>query len=134
MRYLLFTAVGGVVVAVAFYLFGLLFAATFEAQTSFIEGWILRATCDDYALQGTVRDSTGMPIAFATIEATVAGDHFATRSGPDGHYRLVGKIRNCDVDRSAVSIEVSADDYRPARTLERFDRPTLDVVLQRASF
>jgi hypothetical protein len=131
---LLFAVVGVGFVAVMFYVLGLLFSAGFEAQTGLIERWIVRATCDDYELGGSVRDSTGAPVAFATIEAAVAGERFTTRSGPDGRFSLTGEIRDCDIERSVVAITVRADDYRQAQTLERFDRPTLDVVLQRASF
>ena len=60
-RYLVFGVIGVVVAAGLFFVLSWVIGPHFEAGTDFIEGWIIRATCDNYALNGTVRNGEGAP-------------------------------------------------------------------------
>jgi hypothetical protein len=131
LRYLLFAAVGAVIAAAFFVLLNLLVSANFDASTSFIERWIVRATCDNYALSGTIRDSAGTPVAFAVIEASYLDERLTTRSGGDGRFRLIADDALCEGRPRTVAVLVVADDYRPKRQVVRFEETTLDFILDR---
>jgi len=134
LRYLVFAVVGVVLAAVLFFALNLALKVTEEARTGAIERWILRATCERYALSGTVRDGQGAPIAFATIEAVYLDQRLATRSGNDGRFQLAGRRKDCDERPDVVSVYVTADDFRSKRRVLAFDEGTFDVVLDRADF
>src|SRR5262249_60293616 len=107
---------------------------TDEARPGVIERWIARATCDRYALSGSVRDAQGMPIAFATIEAVFLDQRLTTRSREDGRFQLTGRRKNCGEQPDVVSVYVTADAFRAKRRVLRFDENTLDIVLDRVDF
>ena len=134
LRYLVFGVVGALVAAVLFFALNLAITVTEDARTGAIERWILRATCERYALSGTVRDPQGAPVAFATIEAVYLDRRLATRSGGDGRFRLEGRRKDCEERPDVVSVYVSADDFRGKRRVLPFDEGTLDVVLDRVDF
>ena len=50
LRYLVFGVVGAVVAAVLFFALNIAISMTEDARTGLIERWILRATCERYAL------------------------------------------------------------------------------------
>ncbi|HUL80965.1 MAG TPA: carboxypeptidase-like regulatory domain-containing protein [Gammaproteobacteria bacterium] len=134
LRYLVFGVVAVVIAAVLFFALNLAITVTEDARTSAIERWILRATCDRYALSGTVRDPQGAPIPFATIEAVYLDQRLSTRSRNDGRFQLAGQHKDCDERPDVVSVYVSADEFRGKRRVLPFDEGTLDVVLDRADF
>ena len=68
LRYLVFIAVGLVVASVLFLGLSFVISANFEAGVGIVERWIVRATCDQYELAGTVRDPQGRPVPFAVVE------------------------------------------------------------------
>ena len=77
LRYLVFVAVGLVVASLLFLGLSALINANFEAGVGIVERWIVRATCDQYELSGTVRDSRGRPVPYAVVEASLS-DRSAT--------------------------------------------------------
>jgi hypothetical protein len=134
LRYLVFAVVGAVIAAVLFFALNFAVTVTDDARISAIERWIVRATCDRYALSGSVHDARGMPIAFATIEAVVLDQRFTTRSGEDGRFQLSGRRKSCEEQVDVVSVSVTADAFRSKRRVLRFDEVNLDIVLDRADF
>ena len=134
LRYVVFGVVGVVVAAVLFFALNLAIEVTEDARTGAIERWILRATCESYALSGTVRDPQGAPIAFATIEAVYLDQRLATRSGNDGRFHLAGRRKDCEERPDVVSVYVSAEEFRAKRRVLPFDEGTFDVVLDRSDF
>jgi hypothetical protein len=134
LRYLVFAVVGAVIAAVLFFALNFAVTVTDDARISAIERWIVRATCDRYALSGSVHDARGMPIAFATIEAVVLDQRFTTRSGEDGRFQLSGRRKSCEEPVDVVSVSVTADAFRSKRRVLRFDEVNLDIVLDRADF
>lgn len=134
LRYLLFAVVGVVIAAVLFFALNIAITVTDDARTGAIERWITRATCDRYALSGSVRDAQGMPIAFATIEAVFLDQRLTTRSREDGRFQLAGRRKNCGEQPDVVSVYVTADDFRAKRRVLPFDENTLDIVLDRVDF
>jgi hypothetical protein len=134
LRYLVFGVVGVLVAAVLFFALNLAISVTEDARTGAIERWILRATCDRYALAGTVRDAQGSPIAFATIEAVYLDQRLTTRSRDDGRFQLAGRRKDCEERPEMVSVYVSAEEFRAKRRVLPFDEGTLDVILDRADF
>ena len=134
LRYLIFVVVGAVIAVVLFFALNIAISVTDEARTGVIERWIARATCDRYALSGSVRDAQGMPIAFATIEAVFLDQRLATRSREDGRFQLTGRRKNCGEQPDVVSVYVTADDFRAKRRVLPFDEDTLDIVLDRVDF
>jgi hypothetical protein len=118
-----------------FSLLNLLISANFDAGTSFIEGWIERATCDRYELTGTVRDTTGRPVPYAVIEVTYLDDRLTTRSGGDGAFTVAANEAACDQrPPSTVTILVLAEDYRPKRQSVPFDRDSVELTLDPRDF
>jgi hypothetical protein len=134
LRYLVFAVVGAVIAAVLFFALNFAVTVTDDARISAIERWIVRATCDRYALSGSAHDARGMPIAFATIEAVVLDQRFTTRSGEDGRFQLSGRRKSCEEPVDVVSVSVTADAFRSKRRVLRFDEVNLDIVLDRADF
>ena len=57
LRYLLFVAVGLVVASVLFLILSFLVTANRDASVGFFERWIVKYTCDQYELKGTIRDT-----------------------------------------------------------------------------
>src|SRR5215471_18461790 len=104
LRYLVFAVVGLAVAAVLFYALNLAISVTEDARTGMIERWIRRATCDRYALSGTVRDAQGAPIAFATIEAVYLDQRLTTRSRNDGRFQLAGQHKDCEDRPDVVTV------------------------------
>jgi len=134
LRYLIFVAVGLVIAAVLFFVLNVAISVTDEARTGAIERWIARATCDRYALSGSVRDPQGVPIAFATVEAVFLDQRLTTRSREDGRFQLSGRRKNCEEQPDVVSVYVTADDFRAKRRVLPFGEDTLDIVLDRVDF
>ena len=134
LRYLIFAVVGVVIAAALFFALNIAISVTNDARTGAIERWITRATCDRYALSGSVRDAHGMPIAFATIEAVILDQRLTTRSREDGRFQLAGRRKNCGEQPDVVSVYVTADDFRAKRRVLPFDENTLDIVLDRVDF
>jgi len=134
LRYLVFVVVGAVIAAALFFALNVAVSVTDNARVGAIERWIVRATCDRYALSGSVRDSRGMPIAFATIEAVFLDQRFTTRSREDGRFAISGRRKSCEEQVDVVSVSVTADAFHAKRRVLRFDEANLDIVLDRADF
>jgi len=134
LRYVVFVVVALVIAAVLFFALNVAITVTDDARTGAIERWITRATCDRYALSGSVRDARGMPIAFATIEAVFLDQRLTTRSREDGRFQLSGRRKSCAEQPDVVSVYVTADNFRSKRRVLRFDEDTLDIVLDRVDF
>ena len=135
LRYLLFIAIGGAVASVLFLVVNFIVNANMEAGTGVIEHWIVRATCDQYELTGTVRDATGRPVAFAVVEATYLDERLSTRSEGDGRFALKAAQAVCNRRTpESVSLLVMADDFRPKRQQVPFDAGKLEVTLDPREF
>ena len=134
LRYLVFAVVGVVIAVVLFFALNIAITVTNDARTGAIERWLVRATCDRYALSGSVKDAQGMPIAFATIEAVVLDQRLTTRSREDGRFQLAGRRKNCGEQPDVVSVYVTADAFRAKRRVLPFGENTLDIVLDRVDF
>jgi hypothetical protein len=134
LRYLIFVVVGVVIAAVLFFALNVAITATDDARTGAIERWFVRATCDRYALSGSVRDTQGAPIPFATVEAVYLDQRLTTRSREDGRFQLSARRKDCDERPDVVSVYVTADDFHAKRRVLQFDEDTLDVVLDRVDF
>jgi hypothetical protein len=128
----LFGVVGIVVAAVLFVVLSWLIGPHFEAGTNFIEGWIIRATCEHYSLSGTVRNGVGSPVPLVVVEAIYDGQRSTTTSGSDGQYRLQSRTPTCPPLPDAVSVSANAQGYRPVRRVLRFEQTALDIELERA--
>jgi hypothetical protein len=133
-RYLLFAVVGVVIAGVLFYALNVAITVTHDESTGIIERWIIRATCDNYELSGSVRDAVGAPIPFALVEAVYLDQRLTTRSRGDGRFRLVGDHNTCDEQPEVVSVYVSADEFRAKRRVLQYDESMLDIVLDRGEF
>jgi hypothetical protein len=133
-RYLVFGVAGVVIAGVVAYVLNAAITVTQDESVGLIERWIMRATCDNYELSGSVRDAQGAPIPFAVVEALYLEQRLSTRSRGDGRFRLVGDHKTCDEQPEVVSVFVSAEDFRAKRRVLRYGEPTLDVVLDRADF
>jgi len=135
LRYLLFIAIGLAVASALFVVVNLIVNANMEAGTGIIERWILRATCDQYELTGTVRDATGRPVAFAVVEATYLDERLSTRSEGDGRFSLQAAAAVCNRRApESVTLLVMADDFRPKRQQVPFDAGELEVTLDAREF
>src|SRR5262245_13242785 len=95
-RYLLFAVVGIVVAVALFYVLSVANNATADSRTTWIEHWILRATCEKYQLSGSVSDAQGTPIPFALVEAIYLDQRLTTRSQTDGRFQLAGSRKTCE--------------------------------------
>jgi hypothetical protein len=135
LRYLLFIAVGLVVGSVLFLALSFIVSANFEAGVGLVERWIVRATCDQYELEGTVRDSRGQPVPFAVVEAAYLDERLTTRSNVDGTFKLAAPAAVCDRRPPAnVQVLVVADDYRPKRQAIPFEAGEIDFTLDAREF
>src|SRR5262249_42978872 len=103
-RYLLFAVVGVVVAVALFYVLSVANVATEESRTTWLEHWILRATCNRYELSGSVTDPQGTPIPFALIEALYLDQRLTTRTTTDGRFQLAGNRKTCEEQPEVVSI------------------------------
>lgn len=134
LRYVATAAVAAVLAFAFFYVLDVVYSASREPSIGLIERWIVKATCHQYELAGSVRDPKGVPIPFAVIEAAYLDERLTTRSGPDGKYRILADMPLCDRQPRSAAITVIADVHRPARQVLPFDQTTFDVVLQPSSF
>jgi hypothetical protein len=135
LRYLLFAAVGVVVASTLFLALNFIVSLNFEAGTGFIERWIMRATCAQYELAGSVRDATGRPVPYAVVEASYLDERLSTRSNTDGTFVLAAAEAVCDRRPPAnVSVLVMAENYRPKRQAVPFEAGSLDITLDARDF
>jgi hypothetical protein len=135
LRYLLFAVVGIAVASALFFAISFVVSANFEAGTDVVERWILRATCDQYELTGRVRDSAGRPVAYAVIEVSYLDERLATRSAPDGSFRVAAAEPVCNRRLPpSVSLLVMAEDYRPKQQQVAFEAGSVDVSLDPRDF
>ena len=135
LRYLLFGIVGVVIASVMFVAINLIVSANFEAGTSFVERWIVRATCNRYELEGTIRDTSGRPVPYAVIEVSYLDERLTTRSRSDGTFALQAAESVCDRRPPAtVTVLVIAENYRPKRQSVPFTESTLDLALDARDF
>jgi hypothetical protein len=135
LRYLLFAVVGAMIASAVFLLLNVLVNASHDTGTGFIERWIIRATCAQYELHGTVRDPTGKPVPYAVVEVTYFDEQLSTRSGVDGSFVLKAAQPVCDQAPPAnVTLLVLADEYRPKRQSLGFEVTLVDVRLEPHEF
>jgi hypothetical protein len=135
LRYLLFIAVGLVVASVLFLGLSYVINANFDAGVGIVERWIVRATCDQYELAGTVRDPQGRPVPFAVVEVSYLDERLTTRSNTDGSFKLAADEAVCDRRPPRnVQLIVLADDFRPKTTDVPFDESSVDVTLDARDF
>jgi hypothetical protein len=135
LRYLLFAAVGLVVASVLFLALNVIVNANFDASVDYVERWIVRATCDQYELTGTVRDAQGRPVPYAVIEASFLDERLATRSNTDGSFTVKAEEAVCDRRPPRdVQLVVMADDFRPKQTLVPYDSGSVEVTLESRDF
>ena len=135
LRYLLFAVIGVVIASAVFLLLNVLVNASYDAGTGFIERWIIRATCTQYELHGTVRDPTGKPVPYAVVEVTYLEDQLSTRSGTDGSFALKAAEPVCDRGPPAiVTLLVLAEEYRPKRQSLGFEVASVEVLLEPREF
>ena len=135
LRYLVFIAVGLVVASVLFLGLSFLVRWNFDASVGYVERWIVRATCDQYELAGTVRDTRGRPVPYAVVEASFLDERLTTRSNVDGSFMLAADKTVCD--RRAprnVQLLVVADDFRPKTTAVPYDAGSVEVTLDARDF
>lgn len=135
LRYLLFAAVGLVVASVLFMVLSFLVSANFNASVGFFERWIVKYTCDQYELEGTVRDTQGRPVPYAVIEVSYLDERLTTRSNIDGTFMLMADEAVCDrrLPRT-VQLLVIADDFRPKNTAVAYDEGSVEVTLDPRDF
>jgi hypothetical protein len=130
LRYLLFIVVGVVVASALFLGVGFLWSANHEAGTRFFERWIVRATCDAFELNGVVRDTGGLPVAYAVIEVSYLDERLTTRSNSDGDFVVTAAEAICDRRPPRnVALVVMADDFRPKRETVPFSAGSIEVTL-----
>jgi hypothetical protein len=135
LRYLLFAAVGVVIASVLFLVMNFIVSANFEAGVGIVERWIVRATCEQYELAGTVRGVDGRPVAYAVVEVSYRDERLATRSNNDGSFVLAAAERVCGRRPPAnVQLVVMADDFRPKRQAVPFEAGSVEVTLDAREF
>jgi len=134
-RYVVFALVGLVVASTLFFVLNFLISANYETGVSFIERWIVRATCDQYRLEGTIRDASGRPVQFALIEVTYLDDRLTTRSLGDGSFRIEAAEPVCDRAPPAnVGVLVVAEGFRPKRQAVPAGQDTVELTLDARDF
>ena len=135
LRYLLFAAVGLVVASVLFLVLSFLITVNRDASVGFFERWIVKYTCDQYELKGTVRDAQGRPVPYAVVEASFLDEHLTTRSNIDGSFQLKADESVCNrrLPRS-VQLVVMAEDFRPKNTTVPYDEGSVEVTLDARDF
>ena len=131
LRYLLFAAVGLVVASVFFLVLSFIVSANFEAGVGVVEGWIVRATCDEYELKGLVRDTSGKPVAYAVVEAAFLDERLSTRSNNDGTFVLAADAVVCNRQSPPASVQVlvMAEEFRPKRQAVPFEAGSVEFTL-----
>jgi hypothetical protein len=130
LRYLVFVAVGLLVASAMFLGLSAIVSANFDASVRLVERWIVRATCDEYALAGTVRDAEGRPVAFAVVEASFRDERLTTRSNTDGSFVISAAKPICEGRPPRnVQLVVMADEFRPKTTAVPFKAGSIDVTL-----
>jgi hypothetical protein len=135
LRYLLFIAVGLVVASVLFLGVSFIVSANFDAGVGVVERWIVRATCDQYELEGIVRDAQGRPVPFAVVEASYFDERLTTRSNTDGTFVLAAAEAVCDRrPPRSVQLVVVAEDFRPKRTIVPFEESSVEITLDARDF
>lgn len=135
LRYLVFVAIGLVVASLLFLVLSFLVSANYDAGVSFVEEWIVRATCNQYELSGTVRDTRGRPVAYAVVEASYFDERLTTRSTTDGRFKLSSDEAICDRPPPRnVQVIVMADEFRPNRLSVPFDESSIEVTLEPRDF
>ena len=135
LRYLFFIVVGLVVASVLFLGLSALINANFDATVSYVEGWIVRVTCDQYELTGTVRDTRGRPVPYAVVEVSFLDERLTTRSNVDGSFKLAADESVCDRRTpSNVQLLVVAEDFRPKTTAVPYDEGSVEVTLDPRDF
>jgi hypothetical protein len=135
LRYLLFAAIGLVVASVLFLGLSFLVNANFDASVSYVEDWIVRVTCDQYELAGTVRDTRGRPVPYAVVEVSFLDERLTTRSNTDGSFLLAADKAVCNRQTPrSVQLLVVADDFRPKTTAVPYDEGTVEVTLDARDF
>jgi hypothetical protein len=135
LRYLLFAAVGLVVASVFFLVVSFVVSANFEAGVGVVEGWIVRATCDEYELKGMIRDTTGKPVPYAVVEASFLDERLSTRSNTDGTFALVADAVVCNRRPPAsVQVLVMAEEFRPKRQAVPFEAGSIELTLDARDF
>jgi len=135
LRYLLFAVVGVVIASVVFLLLNVIVTASHDAGTGLIERWIIRATCAQYELHGSVRDATAKPVPYAVVEVTYLSEQLTTRSNTDGAFALKAAAPVCDqAPPASVTLLVQADEFRPKRQTLGFDVSTIEVRLEPREF
>jgi len=134
LRYLVFIAVGLVVASVLFLGLSWIVSANFDAGVGVVERWIVRAICDEYQLEGTVRDAQGRPVPYAVVEASYQDERLTTRSNTDGSFTIAADAAVCDRQRPRVQLLVMADEFRPKRAALPFDAGSVEVTLDARDF
>ena len=135
LRYLLFAVVGLVVASVLFLAFSFIVTANFDAGVGFVERWIVKATCDQYELSGTVRDIGGQPVPYAVVEVSYPDQRLSTRSNTDGSFKVGAAEAVCDRrPPTSVQLIVVAEDYRPKRQSLPFEASTVEVTMDARDF
>jgi hypothetical protein len=135
LRYIVFIAVGLVVASVLFLALSFVVSANFEASVGIVERWIVRATCNQYELTGTVRDARGQPVPYAVVEASYLDERLTTRSNSDGSFVLAAAEAVCDRRPPAsVQVLVMADDFRPKRQAIPFEAGEVELTLDAREF
>ena len=135
LRYLVFIAVGLVVASVLFLGLSFLVRWNFDASVGYVERWIVRATCDQYELAGTVRDTRGRPVPYAVVEASFLDERLTTRSNVDGSFMLAADKTVCDRRPPRnVQLPVGAVDFRPKTTAVPYDAGSVEVTLDARDF
>jgi hypothetical protein len=135
LRFLLFAAVGVVVASVLFFVLSSLVTANRDASVGFFERWIVKYTCDQYELEGTIRDTQGRPIPYAVIEVSFLEERLTTRSNLDGSFMLMADEAVCNrrLPRN-VQLLVIADDFRPKNMTVPYDEGSVEVILDPRAF
>lgn len=135
LRYLVFGVVGVAVASLVFVVLSVIVSANYEAATGYFERWIIRATCEQYEVQGTVRSAAGVPVPYAVIEVAYRDERLSTRTNTDGSYVIRAAAPDCDrVAPANVSVLVVAEGYRPKRQTVPFSAVALDVALDSQDF
>ena len=135
LRYLLFALVGVAIASVLFLMMNFIISANFEAGVGVVERWIVRATCEQYELEGTVRGTNGRPVPYAVVEVSYLDERLTTRSNHDGRFALAADDAVCDRRTPAnVQLLVMADDFRPKIQSVPFKDASVDVTLDARDF
>ncbi|HUQ51371.1 MAG TPA: carboxypeptidase-like regulatory domain-containing protein [Gammaproteobacteria bacterium] len=135
LRYLLFAAVGVAIASLLFLVMNFIVTANFDAGVGVVERWIVRATCEQYELSGTVRGTAGRPVPFAVVEVSYPDERLTTRSNSDGTFMLAAAAPVCDRRPPAsVQLVVVADGFRPKTQAVPFETASIEVTLDARDF